>query len=82
MKVILISLDERWEDSFEILSPQGLPANVAYLLDPSQATSERYGSYQFPETYLLDRHHRIVMKWIGAQPWDSDQAMDVLKRYF
>ncbi len=82
LRIILISLDDRWEDAYKILSPKGLPKNVEYVLDPKQKSSEDYGSYQFPETFLIDQNHMIVTKWIGAQKWNTKEAVEILSPYF
>jgi len=34
--------------------------------DPAQELSYRYGSYKFPETYLIDRSGKVMMKIIGS----------------
>lgn len=34
--------------------------------DPRQNLSFQYGSYKFPESYLIDRNGKVVMKIIGA----------------
>ncbi len=39
--------------------------------DPDRTLSARYGTYQFPETYILDRHGRVAEKLIGAIDWDD-----------
>lgn len=41
--------------------------------DPNQALSSRYGTYQFPESYILDRNGRLAEKIIGATDWDDDR---------
>ena len=43
--------------------------------DPLRALSARYGTYQFPETYILDRHGRVAEKVIGPSDW-SDPRME------
>ncbi len=48
---------------------------IPYLVgrDPNQALSSRYGTYQFPESYILDRHGRLADKIIGATDWNDDR---------
>jgi thiol-disulfide isomerase/thioredoxin len=78
-KVVLVSLDESWKDASKVL-PQVFPEDVVSLIDPSLKVAESYGSYQFPETYLVDRRQGIVMKWVGAQDWESDPVHQLLDR--
>ena len=39
--------------------------------DPDRALAAHYGTYQFPETYILDRHGKLAEKIIG--PTDSER---------
>lgn len=39
--------------------------------DPDRSLSARYGTYQFPETYILDRRGHVAEKLIGAIDWDD-----------
>jgi peroxiredoxin len=41
--------------------------------DPDRSLSARFGTYQFPETYILDRHGRVAEKLIGAVDWDDNR---------
>jgi peroxiredoxin len=39
--------------------------------DPDRSLSARYGTSQFPETYILDRQGKLAEKVIGAIDWDD-----------
>lgn len=41
--------------------------------DPSKQISVSYGTFVYPETYIIDRHGRIARKIIGQQDWDSPE---------
>lgn len=69
---VAVSLDASWSDAEKILPTQTLPSNVVSLLDVERQTSDRYGSFQYPETYLVNSSGEIVQKFIGAQPWNSE----------
>ncbi|MBM3745461.1 MAG: TlpA family protein disulfide reductase [Acidobacteria bacterium] len=49
---------------------------VAFLTarDPEARVSASFGTYKYPETYLIDRNGKVVQKIIGAADW-SDAAM-------
>jgi thiol-disulfide isomerase/thioredoxin len=79
-KVVLVSLDESWKDASRVLPGTGLPDDVISLIDPSLKVAESYGSYQFPETYLIDRRQKTVMKWVGIQDWASEPIHKLLER--
>jgi thiol-disulfide isomerase/thioredoxin len=78
LQVFAISLDEKWEDAEKILNSQTLPKNVTALLDVSTHVPESYGTYQYPETYLVDGDGKVIIKWIGAQPWSSPGLTKVI----
>jgi cytochrome c biogenesis protein CcmG/thiol:disulfide interchange protein DsbE len=44
--------------------------------DPDRSLSARYGTSQFPETYILDRRGRVAEKVIGATDWDDARIQD------
>jgi peroxiredoxin len=39
--------------------------------DPDQALSARYGTFQFPETYILDHRGLVAEKVVGPTDWDD-----------
>lgn len=66
---VAISLDTDWKEALKIWKFKETPPNLWSLLDVAQKSAENYGSFQFPETYLLDPQHRILHKWVGPQDW-------------
>jgi thiol-disulfide isomerase/thioredoxin len=80
VRIYAVSLDERWEDALKLLPPEGLPAEVISVLDPTQKSAEAYGSYQYPESYLLDRKLRTVAKWVGPQDWNGALLRGIIDR--
>lgn len=70
--LILISLDTSWEEAMTVFPKKiKLSSNVISVLDPDSKVNDAYGSYQYPETYLLNRNLEIVTKWVGPQKWDA-----------
>jgi peroxiredoxin len=49
------------------------------LLNPDQSVSRAYGTFKFPETYLVDREGVVRKKVIGAVDWMSPAAQDVIQ---
>ncbi len=47
--------------------------------DPSKKISSRYGTFMYPETYIIDRKGRIARKVIGPQNWDSPELVAYLE---
>ncbi|MGE5569616.1 MAG: TlpA family protein disulfide reductase [Rhodospirillales bacterium] len=50
--------------------------NVAFQTarDPESRISTEYGTFKYPETYIINREGRVVEKIIGAANW-TDEAM-------
>jgi len=75
---LFVSQDETWAKAQSVLKPEMLSENVISVLDPEAKISDIFGSYQFPETYLVNRDGGITAKWIGPQKWREawgDQAI-------
>ena len=69
---MVVSLDKTWAEADKIFPASAVPPNVLSLLDEAQKSPDALGSYQFPETYLIDRDGQIVEKWVGAQDWQGE----------
>ena len=41
--------------------------------DPDRSLSARFGTYQFPESYILDRRGLLAEKVIGPTDWDDSR---------
>jgi cytochrome c biogenesis protein CcmG/thiol:disulfide interchange protein DsbE len=44
--------------------------------DPDRSLSARYGTFQFPETYILDRRGHVAEKVIGATDWNDERMQN------
>ena len=43
--------------------------------DPEQVINLKYGTVQYPESYLIDRNGKVIEKYISVQPWASQQML-------
>jgi thiol-disulfide isomerase/thioredoxin len=64
-----ISVDKDWKaiDTFSAKNPNQLPI----YRDPNSATSQRFGTTQYPETYITNRNGRVLYRVQGAVSWDD-----------
>ena len=46
----------------------------------TQHKNELYGTFKFPETFIIDRNGKIVRKFIGATNWTAPDIVDYLNR--
>jgi thiol-disulfide isomerase/thioredoxin len=62
-----ISVNKNWKevDDFSKKSPNNLPM----YLDPTAATAQRFGTTQYPETYIVNKSGRVIYRVQGAIEW-------------
>ena len=46
--------------------------------DPGQKSAALYGTFKFPETYVIDRGGVMRRKFIGAVDWTAPEVTDFL----
>lgn len=49
--------------------------------DPGADISADYGTFKYPETYVIDRNGKVLEKFINEQPWMSAGIVNRLKGY-
>ena len=69
---VSVDKDEQIYRSFLTRSP------LAYQTarDPEEKINLKYGTIQYPESYLIDRNGKVIEKFISSQPWDSPQMLE------
>jgi cytochrome c biogenesis protein CcmG/thiol:disulfide interchange protein DsbE len=55
--------------------------NVAFLTtrDPDNKINAEYGTFKFPETYIINRDGKVLSKIISATNWTDDKMMTYVK---
>jgi peroxiredoxin len=53
--------------------------NLPVLFDPGGGIARLYGTYKFPETYILDRKGVVRYKAIGPRDWTDPANIQVLR---
>lgn len=48
--------------------------------DPKQSVNALYGTFKFPETYVIDKDGKIVRKFIGATDWTAPELLEYFNR--
>jgi cytochrome c biogenesis protein CcmG, thiol:disulfide interchange protein DsbE len=54
--------------------------NLLTLRDPSGKSNGLYGTFKFPETYIIDRNGVMRRKFIGAIDWTEPEITDFLSK--
>ena len=55
--------------------------NVAFLTtrDPDNKINAEYGTFKFPETYIINRDGKVLSKIISATNWTDDKMMTYVR---
>jgi cytochrome c biogenesis protein CcmG/thiol:disulfide interchange protein DsbE len=48
--------------------------------DPDRKSSDLYGTFKYPETYIIDRQGVVRRKFIGAVDWSQPEIVDFLTK--
>ncbi len=76
--ILAVSVDEGGAEavtSFMQRNRLSLPV----LLDPRRSVSRLYGTFKFPETYLLDRDGVVRYKVIGPSDWTAQENINIVR---
>jgi cytochrome c biogenesis protein CcmG, thiol:disulfide interchange protein DsbE len=80
-KVTIIAVSEDADDGAYKQFIRDHNVNLVTVRDTgNQKTSEVYGTFKFPETFVIDSNGKIVRKFIGATDWNSPDIVEYLKK--
>ncbi|MDQ6663457.1 MAG: TlpA family protein disulfide reductase [Acidobacteriota bacterium] len=56
-------------------------AGISFLTarDPEQNVNRKYGTVQFPETYIIDRNGKVLEKIINATNWMDEKMVNYVQ---
>ncbi len=54
--------------------------NLITVRDPDQKVSKLYGTFGWPETYIIDRGGVVRRKFIGPVDWTDPEVTDFLSK--
>jgi peroxiredoxin len=78
LEVLAVSVDEGGADAVGQFMRKNRFA-LPVLLNPDQSVARQYGTFKFPETYLIDREGFVRRKIIGAADWTSPAAQEIIQ---
>jgi peroxiredoxin len=76
--VLAVSIDADDDAYHKFLKEYNV--NMVTVRDESKKTSSLYGTFGWPETYVIDRQGIIRRKFIGAVDWTSPEITDFLSK--
>ena len=78
VKVVAVATDEDAASYQAFLVRRPIP--LLTVFDASQSSNVKYGTFRFPETYIIDKQGVIRRKFIGPQDWTSPEIVDELRK--
>jgi peroxiredoxin len=75
--VLGVSVDEDEEAYKRFLSNAGVSFPTAR--DPERTVSTRYGTFKYPETYLINPEGKVIRKYVGPENWERPEVLNYLR---
>ena len=75
--VLGVSIDKTERAYRDFLQRNPLAFQVAR--DPEENISSSYGTFKWPETYVINREGKVVQKYIGPRDWNDPQIVNSIK---
>ena len=76
--VVAVSVDVDNEAYHNFLKDHRI--DLLTVRDPDQKANNLYGTFKFPETYIIDRNGIVRRKFIGAVDWSQPEIVDFLSK--
>jgi len=76
--VLAISVDEDERSYRTFLKKNNV--DLLTVRDPQQKSNELYGTFKFPETYIIDRNGVVQRKFIGPVDWTRPDVVEYLNK--
>ncbi len=78
-KVTILAVSEDADDSAYKQFIRDHNVDLLTVRD-TQHQNEAYGTFKFPETFIIGRDGKIVRKFIGSTDWTSPEIVDYLNK--
>ncbi len=75
--VLAISVDEEEEAYRNVLQRVGVSFMTAR--DPTASISSGYGTFRYPETYVIDDRGKVVQKIVGPAAWTDERMVSYIR---
>ncbi len=76
--IIAVSADVD-DDGYHAFVKKNMPGMLT-VRDGNNKSNGLYGTYAFPETFIIDRNGVIKRKFVGAVNWTSPEIIDYLNK--
>ena len=79
-KVIILAVSEDADDKAYKQFIRDHNVDLLTVRDPRQTVNALYGTFKFPETYVIGKDGVIRRKFIGPADWTSPEIVDYLNK--
>ena len=76
--VLAVSIDDDDDSYHKFL--KNFRVDLLTVRDPNKASNAMYGTFKFPETYVIDRNGVMRRKFIGAVDWTTPEVLEFLTK--
>lgn len=76
-EILAVSVDADDQNSVGSFAQQK-HLTMPILLNPDRSAAALYGTFRFPETYIIDRQGIVRTKIIGAMDWSRPEAVGII----
>jgi peroxiredoxin len=77
-ELITVSVDDAGTDVVTAFMQKNR-LNIPVLMNPDKAISGLYGTFKFPESYILDRSGVVRYKAIGPRDWGNPENIQIVQ---
>ena len=78
VSVLAVSLDVDENAYHKFL--KDYKVDLLTVRDPDQKSNNLYGTFKFPETYIIDRNGVMRRKFIGPVDWSQPEVVEFLSK--
>ncbi len=78
-KVIGVSVDEEGWPAINRFRSR-VPLEFDILLDQNSTAADQFGTFQIPETFLIDKYGTIVRKYEGPRDWADPSIVKTIQQ--
>ena len=78
VEVVAVSVDADQSTYQSFLKAHNI--TLLTVRDPDKKSNNLYGTFKFPETYIIDRQGVLRRKFIGAIDWGTPEIVDYLAK--
>jgi peroxiredoxin len=74
LRLFAISVDKDWKTIDDFMKKN--PSEIPLFRDPDAATAKRFGTTQYPETYIVNRKGRVLFRVPGGVDWSNPEIQN------